>query len=645
VNRRNFLSSTVVGGIALWSTFAGIRGVGRAEPDQHSTSEGIVPVATRVADFIDRHRRLPDEYTLDGQSVSGGQFCRAILAKVVDLGADDAVNITLPESVAAPADPYPDISISVGSRVYERYLELFTQILRRTDPTFPPDIELMGGDLRYVDLVHLAARILRFYDLHSYLPSSLELKVTSPINLFVNSLQWQTPLKYTTFTNPLDSDAGHEGSDAVGDNNRVRYYGHRSMDFPFIKLAVDIVEGIYDPYEAANELYDWVMGNWQRQDRITSAQPTMGRSPSAYEWVRYFMHSSAYPAFEITSLFRAAGIPAKAYTDGPKAYFESRGWEEFHVHDSERFWREEQGYQADLPLPKADDRLMSNAGSILARGRERGAPGDRSVWLNPRDATTRDPQDLVTALSQSGYDRLSLTVKPASGNLYYGSEQYPDRVVTDALGEVVSAAAEGSIDVAAAVNVLFDMRAVDQRPEWQSVDWQDFSTNGIVNLTSSGYEVYVSDLLTEVTETYDVDGIVLSRLYDRQHQSMNEETARAFAQETGRPLGEMVNFDERRIDPEFLRWKMAYTRQYAERLRQRVQDVREIPVTYVSYPIPGGYYQLRRFKQYEDISPFTGGYHFHPEHVRKLAGAVVARPRDEPLVERSGEGRRRILPL
>lgn len=633
VPRRRYLS--LLTGAAVTASGGMIGATGARSNQKQSrdrTDPGSVPAqATIVGDWIDRYRRLPDDdevTVIDRREEwddSTGPFCRTAMAKVLELASDTAVAVSLPEIVKAPGDPYPDLALenSAYGEILDRnaYTNLFERLLTEDFDVFPRLITIPGGDIRYVDLVHLATSILRFYDLHGYLPRMVETKIASTIGL----LPWETPKKHSQFTNALDSDYTHENNKSVNDRNRVRYYGHRSMRREMLEKALEIIGDTTKPDLAANKINAWAIKSYKSANNIE----TMGNYLSGLEYASYRLHSSAPPSFKMNSLYRAAGFPAKTFADGAKVYLPSQGWKKYRIHFRDGYWNEELGHQTGLPLPKADDNLQGNATMISQAGRREGTPGTRTVWVNPADVLERDTAQFVDGLRSNGIDRLIFTVKPSSGDLFYDSTAYPERVVEDALGQLVAAAAGRDIEVAVAVTLLVDQVSAEANEGWRSVNKQGRRAPVSINLTSSDYESYITDVLTEITTNYDIDGVVLTHLYDGTLSSLNEETAEKFRKDTGEALSDHVSTEDRLITKELLEWKMNYTRAYAGRLAETVKSNRDIPVSYASYPLPGGYYRLdmggrpqNSFEKYQTIAALAPGYHFHPDHIRALGEAL-----------------------
>ena len=594
------------------------------------TLGNVVDSAVEVANFMEINRGLP-QYTMIGdQNISIGSYILLALESVIAIDeARDEIFDQIP-LVSQPSNPYEPVSLSESAfgKIFSKtdYMDFFRNIVSNHSENLPLTYRSSKGEMRFVDLVYISSHILRFHNFFGFLPEIVEVKVISTTGL----LPWTTPEGYGNYTSPLDNsyvlydDKAYAG-DEFYQQNLVRYYSYGSTDYEMLKLAKEIIENVTDPYEAASKVYEWVQDMWLGVVGYTWGKiEPLGKFLSAHEWLRYFQHSSAMPGYERTALLRTLGIPTKYYNDGALAYFEEYGWVFFSTHGVTEVTYAE-GF---LPPPGKDDLVIGGVYDVFEEDSSESVTANRvGLFVNPTDIQLHGAEHIVNFAKAGGVTRISLTVKTSEGRLYYNSTKYPERVEWDALTSLIGEAHSKGLEVYVALNVLADRYSLEYNPEWASIDWQNLTNPICVNLCSKGYENFFTSILSEIVQNFDIDGVVLTFLYDSPTSSYNAETDEAFFNDTGLHLSDVGYYGDPHGEPAltFLEWKMNYTVEYLERLSEEVKSLdADVSVAYVTYPLPGGSYNFAHTHELspenvEEINFLEPGYHFSHEYVTNLS--------------------------
>lgn len=597
--------------------------------DPHESGFAISEVAQtslELANYLDEWRFLPQSVSISDMNLTISSFLWVASRAAMNIQNQDMNDLPVPPSIPNPDEMYASVNLvdaAFGETLdKDEYLLLISEIVsldEALDQTMVLDTS--AGKLRFVDVAYLVSQVLRFYVVFEFLPSLIEIPVISIENL----LPWKTPPELGNYTSALDNSYASAGGE-FDEFYQVNFYAGCATDYDVLNFALDIVGDIDDPYEAAKRIYDYIRSeNWIY---CHSSLPAGRGIVSVKEWLRLPYHTSAIPAFKFCSLFKALGIPVKYRGTYGEVYFEDIGWVEVGTHASSFGELEPEPFAPGMvePIhrrPDGDDVLIRGIKQVMADGKslDVSLPYRNSIIVNPTDIEILGPKEVVRRVVEAGFDSLLVTVKAASGYIFYDSLLYKERVRRDILSSLVPEASKHGIKVYAVLAGLFDEYTSRIEPDWRATDWSGTQHSFFISPCIDQYRDYLGQMISEILQSYDVLGVVLLNIYFPPGTGFNKVCIEKFRDETGLNVPDTAPYETETIDTAFRNWRWDIEERYVAYLTEKAHSVRaDAEVIYGSIPLPGPVRSLwTNIYRTDSYGFWTAGYYHSPQRIANIS--------------------------
>ena len=494
------------------------------------------------ANYVETYRTFPSQITIQNNVIQPSQYFQLLIKVIKDIEAKNNQS-NYSGTWLMPDSLYPSIELSpdIYSRMISRaeYIQLFNSLLTiyPENSKLPMEFTFRNQRFRFIDAYYLALVVSRFYYSYGYLPTIIDPKVATPKGIF----PWEAPddkLQY------LSSIQNGEGVDYL---RYSEYYENSSMDYEYYKLGKEIIGNVTDQYSAGSLIYDYVNTVYYKTPYGVNYdfENNFGFVYNSYEKLRYMQGTSGTPQGPKYGLYPAIGIPygydERGY--GSAAYINNHGWinTEYHTaYGSDYLQNPFVRYiTTTVPLPTDPNVLSINPGNNVIKGINNilklssATSGTRAFWVNPSDVITYGADSLIQSAKHGGFNTIIVTVKSFLGYLYFNyTDLLPQsqRVKEDVLTSLPQLAKANGIKLLVGIHNLSDYVYINQigcdcglkfLAGWAS----GASTNFFVTPCSQDHKAYTKDIIKQLYEKYDIDGIVFMRNYTYYNGWGNSECA------------------------------------------------------------------------------------------------------------------------
>lgn len=541
--------------------------------------EQILVSATEITNIIESTREIPESAVIAGNTLNSAQILSLFARTIIFLEDGQESIINEISQITSPSDFYP--SIVLDDELYDNAIEKSDYLLfcskivqiSLNSSEMPNNFSLLDKSIRFSEAFHFLSGILRFYYFFNYLPALNEIMIVSPNGL----VPWKTPDGYEHYTSMINGWVPY---------NFVRYNYYDVGKYSMYKLGREIVGNETDYIKAGNKIYDWVRSHWF-DGGYWIFMRTFGSRMSAEELLRYNLTNSAFHFPEMNGLFRSLGIPASEhvlYSNHNTDW--SQGWINTNIHCAFGTAPNDCPYNARYntinepawdvkPFPDKRDLHIQNIKNVMSYS---GFSSEfSSVWINPTDIIEYGPDYILKKISTSGIKTIILTVKTELGNLYYQTDEFPERMKFDALTQLTNLAPSYGINVYAGFSVLADGNILKKHNNWIQMTIDENANNGTYpNMSiSPGVSEYRNQnvrMLRELSKL-NINGVVLSHLYF--------DTIGSSIEMGGNPACEPFRTNDK--------WQEDLLQDYAKELIDAIKlENPNLPVIITTYPISTG---------------------------------------------------------
>lgn len=479
----------------------------------------IVATSFELAGHIEHVRMLPPSVEVEGVAYTPSAWMEMGIHTV--LAIDGQGNeIPRPGTWQMPGTVYPAVILqeaAYGEPLDRLDYLSFLQGLATSyasGATLPSTFVLRGDEVRFVDVVHLVASLLRFYAAYGYLPAVMDLKVATPLGLF----NWGIPSGKEVWLSAFQNESGDPFS------NTNEYYQTAVLDYPLYQVAHEVVQGISDPFAAGEHIYDWSNNRFQYAPYAVHSGPGLfGHVAESFEFMRNMRSTSGAPSRINRGLYVAAGLvhgyDQRGY--GGTLFTEEQGWYNAEIHA---------GYGDPIeanpfflldgdPLPQDPNAAVLEAETPLfdavaaVSSLDTTPPARRAFWINASDVAEHGAEALVEVARAGGFNTIVVTVKSFIGRLYFETGMN-DVTGDDVLNALLAAAAPyPGVEVFAAFHTLGGYE-LDRADEWGQMYFEERGGYGYNHFLMSpcvpGFVGYLKRLIDALYGRYDVKGLVLA---------------------------------------------------------------------------------------------------------------------------------------
>jgi hypothetical protein len=480
------------------------------------------------ANYIETYRTFPSEISVQSHIFQPSEYLHLLAQVITDIDAK-SIQSAYNGTWQMPDILYPALELNdnIYSRVISRqeYIQFFNDLLK----TYPDNSKLQttvsfrSSDFRVIDAYYLALVISRFYFSFGYLPAVVDPKIATPKGLF----PWEIPDDKLMF---LSNVQNHEGVDY---NKYSEYYYTSSMDYELYSLGKEIIADETDQKEAGQRIFDYAhqLANQTPYGLYYDLENNFGFVYNSYEMIRYMQGTSGAPQRPKAALYPAIGIP-HGYDErgyGGIVYINGEGWinaedhaaygSDYHDNAFFGFFTSEDPFPSD---PRAvnimrDSAQISITNDVIKLSNN--TAETRAFWINPSDILIYGADYVIETAMAGDFNTIIVTVKSYIGNIYFDFDDplpQSDRVKDDVLVALPQLAKARGIKLLIGIHDLADYKSAIECGCGQQFLYEfafGYSTDFFITPCNDAHKDFTKDVIAQLYDKYDFDGIVFIRNY------------------------------------------------------------------------------------------------------------------------------------